>query len=80
MWFEIAGKNGEELSKFYNSTFGWDISPETNGILMCDPSIGQGIKAHILPTTDEMSFQNHVIIYISVDDLSDAIAGGKSWW
>lgn len=82
MWFEIAGKNGEKLSEFYRSLFGWEISPETNGIHLCDPSPDQGIKGHIFPTTDDMPYTNHVTIYISVEDLQAAVAkveskGGK---
>lgn len=82
MWFEIAGKNGEELSEFYRSLFGWEISPETNGVHLCDPSPDQGIKGHIFPTTDEMPYTNHVTLYISVDDLEASVAkvesnGGK---
>ena len=86
MWFEIAGKNGEELCEFYRSAFGWAVSPESNGVHLCDPSPDLGIKGHIFPSPDEMpttdQATNHVTIYISVEDLEASVAkvesnGGK---
>ena len=81
-WFEIAGKNAGELCEFYRTLFGWEISPETNGVHLCDPSPDEGIKGHIFPTSDDMPYTNHVTVYISVEDLHAAVRkvesnGGK---
>ncbi|MCY4403188.1 MAG: VOC family protein [Candidatus Poribacteria bacterium] len=82
MWFEIAGKNSGVLCEFYGSIFGWEVSPESNGVHLCEPSPDEGIKGHIFPTTDDMPTTNHVTLYISVDDLGASVAkveskGGK---
>ena len=82
MFFEIAGKNGEELCEFYSSIFDWEVSPETNNVHMCNTGSEEGIQGIIFPTTDDMPSTNHVTFYISVEDLEASVAkvesnGGK---
>ena len=83
MHFEIAGRNAESLSEFYNSAFDWDTSQSPSGIYALDPVSEHGIMGHILPTTDDMPVSNYVTIYIQVDDLQASLEkveslGGKT--
>ena len=82
MYFEIAGKNAESLSKFYNSAFDWNTDQNPNGNYALDPESDRGIIGHLLPTTDDMP-ANYVTIYIQVDDLQASLEkveslGGKT--
>ncbi len=82
MHFEIAGRDGESLSKFYSDAFGWNSSPDPSGIYELDPAAEQGIMGHILPTTDDMP-SNYVTVYIQVNDLQESLEtvenlGGKT--
>lgn len=78
MWFEIAGKNADELCEFYRTVFEWEISPEKSGIYLCETGSDEGIKGHIFPTTDEMPYTNQITFYISVNDLNEAVKNVKS--
>jgi uncharacterized protein len=65
-WFEITGKDGEALQRFYADVFGWEyqdapgdgnygmVSAENGGI-------GGGIG-------DAQDGQGHVTVYVEVDD------------
>ena len=82
MRFEIAGRDGEALSKFYSAAFDWNSNPKPSGIYELDPAVDQGIMGHILPTTDDMLSSNFVTVYIQVDDLQASLEkvenlGGK---
>lgn len=81
-FFEIAGREGEKLNEFYSSVFGWktEINPfgGTYNIHADD-----GIHGHIFPVTEEMGFNNHVTIYVEVDNLQSSLdqaedLGGKT--
>ena len=83
MHFEIAGRDGEALSKFYSAAFGWNSDPNPSGIYELDPAADQGIMGHILPTTDDMPSSNYVTVYIQVDNLQASLEkvenlGGKT--
>ena len=67
--FEISGRDGEALSKFYNSLFGWNINYNTHGIYSVDPESENGVDGHLFSTTDDMCSSNGVTIYIEVEDL-----------
>ena len=71
MWFEIAGRNADELCEFYRTVFEWEISPENSGVYLCETGSDEGIKGHIFPTTDEMPYTNQITFYISVNDLNE---------
>ncbi|MYF99640.1 VOC family protein [Candidatus Poribacteria bacterium] len=84
LFFEIAGKDGEMLRKFYTDMFGWTILPFgwstahfPNDILAIDPTPppleDEGIKGHIFPLSEDMDFSNRVSIFIQVDDLDETL-------
>ena len=67
-WFDIMGKDGEQLKKFYSSLFGWKINsdnPMNYGVT--DTDSGRGIGGGI--ATDEQG-QPSVTIYITVKDIN----------
>ena len=81
--FEISGRDGEVLSEFYSSLFGWNINDNTHGIYSVDPEVENGVDGHIFTTTDDTCSDNGVTIYIEVDDLQASLekvesCGGKS--
>ncbi|MCY4403189.1 MAG: hypothetical protein OXD54_11480 [Candidatus Poribacteria bacterium] len=84
MFFEIAGKNGETLRKFYTDMFGWTILPFgwktshfPNDIYAIDPTppplSDEGIKGHIYPLSEEMDFSNRISVFIQVENLEDTL-------
>lgn len=78
MNFEIAGSNGESLSEFYSSMFGWDITYHNKlGFYTVDPVSKSGIDGYIQPTTNDMP-PNYITIYIEVDDLEASLEKAES--
>ena len=82
IYFEIAGREGEKLNEFYTNVFGWktDVNP-FGGTYMIQAD--DGIHGHIFPVTEEMGFNNHVTIYVEVDNLQSSLdqaenLGGKT--
>ena len=80
--FEIAGKDGGSLQKYYDDLFGWKITThEASGYGMVDTqSDGQGVGGGIL--TSPMGTPM-VTFYVGVDDLDAALKkaeklGGKT--
>ena len=71
--FEISGRDGESLSEFYSSLFGWNINYNTHGVYSVDPASENGVDGHIFSTTDDMCSDNGVTIYIQVDDLQASL-------
>ena len=76
--FEISGKDGEALSEFYRSAFGWNINCNTHGIYSVDPESENGVDGHIFTTTDDTCSTNGVTIYIEVDDLQATLEKAES--
>jgi predicted enzyme related to lactoylglutathione lyase len=74
-WFEILGKDGAALQKFYADLFGWNIdaaNPMNYGMTQGqDGGIGGGIAA-------SQDGNSMVTVYISVDDLQAALDKAKS--
>jgi predicted enzyme related to lactoylglutathione lyase len=67
LWFEVVGKNGAELRKFYNRLFGWEIAAATGGsdygLVTADKGgIGGGVG------TSEDGGAGHVTFFVEVDD------------
>ncbi|MCG9128601.1 VOC family protein [Candidatus Poribacteria bacterium] len=81
-FFEIAGKEGEKLNKFYSTVFGWKIdSNPYGGTYMIEADAG--IHGHIFSESEEMGYNNHVTFYIEVDNLQSSLdkaeeLGGKT--
>ena len=71
--FEISGRDGEALSKFYSSLFGWNINYNTHSIYSVDPESENGVDGHIFSSTDDMCSDNGVTIYIQVEDLEASL-------
>lgn len=68
-YFEIAGKNVEDLKGFYSTVFDWKIQQAHSGSYTIDTQSDEGIQGHILPVTEEMGFSNMVSFYVEVEDL-----------
>jgi uncharacterized protein len=79
-WFEVVGKDGPELQKFYADAFGWQLQDPANmgyGMLM-QPE--QGIGGGVGQAPDG---NGHVTFYVEVDDPQAALdkieqLGGKT--
>jgi hypothetical protein len=79
-WFEVSGKDGKKLQKFYADLFGWKVdanNPQSYG--MVEPSEG-GIGGGISASQDGST---SVTVYVAVDDLQAALdkaekLGGKA--
>ena len=78
--FEVVGKDGEALQKFYGSVFGWDIDTNNPGgygmVRSPENSIAGGIGA----TPDGSA--GHVTFYVETEDPKATLAkveqlGGK---
>lgn len=76
--FEISGEDGETLSEFYRSLFGWNINYNTHGIYSVDPESENGVDGHIFSTTDDTCSTNGLTIYIEVDDLQESLEKAES--
>jgi predicted enzyme related to lactoylglutathione lyase len=74
-WFEILGKDGAALQKFYGDLFGWKIdaaNPMNYGMVEGkDGGIGGGI-------TGAQDQKSQVTVYVSVDDLQATLDRAKS--
>jgi predicted enzyme related to lactoylglutathione lyase len=73
-WFEILGKDGASLQKFYGDLFGWKVdaaNPMNYGMVEGkDGGIGGGIAA-------AQDGKPAVTVYISVDDLQSTLDKAK---
>jgi predicted enzyme related to lactoylglutathione lyase len=75
-WFEITGKDGPKLQKFYRDLFGWPIdanNPMNYGMFQAggDHAIGGGISA-------SQDGSSQLTVYVDVDDLQAALDKAKS--
>ncbi len=66
-WFEITGKDGAALQRYYRDLFGWQIQDAGDGsgygLVAADRGIGGGIgTSHDGP--------GHVTLYVEVDDVA----------
>jgi predicted enzyme related to lactoylglutathione lyase len=67
VWFEVLGKNGGELRRFYSSVFGWEIqnaSSDANYGLVMGENGGIGGGAG----QSQDGGDGHVTVFIEVDD------------
>ena len=69
-WFEISGKDGGALQKFYSDLFGWNVdasNPMQYGMVEGkDGGIGGGITA-------SQDGSAGLTVYVSVDDLQASL-------
>lgn len=67
VWFEVVGKDGPALQRFYSSLFGWEVSDAGDGsgyglVGANPPGIGGGIGS------SQDGGPGHVSVYVEVDD------------
>jgi uncharacterized protein len=80
LWFEVVGKDGGKLQKFYRDVFGWQIAPadgdETYGLVTApDGGIGGAVG-------QSREGDGHVTVFVEVDNPADYLkkiekAGGN---
>lgn len=80
LWFEVVGKDGGKLQKFYKDVFGWQIAgadgDETYGLVTAaDGGIGGAVG--------QSSDEGHVTFFVEVDDCAGYLkaiekAGGQT--
>ena len=65
LWFEVVGKDGGKLQKFYKDVFGWQIAGADG-----DPTYGLVTKADggIGGAVGQSSDDGHGTVFIEVDD------------
>ena len=69
LWFEVVGKDGGELRKFYSKLFGWEIASATGDtdyglVSAANGGIGGGVGA------SQDGGPGHVTFFVEVDDPS----------
>lgn len=80
--FEVIGKDGEKLQRYYSELFGWEIdanNPMGYGIVQRDGNVsdeGVGIGGGI--ATAPEGYDGHVTFYIGVPDVEAALAKAES--
>jgi uncharacterized protein len=67
LWFEVVGKNGAELKKFYSKLFGWNFTDAGDGsdyalVAAADGGIGGGVGS------SQDGGDGHVTFFAEVDD------------
>jgi uncharacterized protein len=81
-WFEVVGKDGEKLRKFYSDLFGWKIEGAQGDMDygLVSPANG-GIGGGVGKSQD--GGEGHVTFFVEVDDPAATLArveklGGKT--
>jgi uncharacterized protein len=82
VWFEVVGKDGVKLRKFYSDLFGWKIEGATGDmdyglVTAANGGIGGGVGS------SQDGGAGHVTVFIEVDDPTAYLAkaeklGGKT--
>ena len=81
--FEVIGKDGDKLQKYYGELFGWDIQTdnemnygmvnrESNVTADGTPGIGGGVAG------GPPGYDGHVTFYVAVPDVEAALAKAES--
>jgi uncharacterized protein len=80
--FEIVGKDGEALKRYYSELFGWEIdsnNPMKYGTIQREGNLnadGAGIGGGI--TGGPEGYDGHVTFYVQVPDVEAALAQAES--
>jgi predicted enzyme related to lactoylglutathione lyase len=80
--FEIVGKDGEKLQRYYAELFGWEIdsnNPMGYGIVAREGNTnadGVGIGGGVGPVPE--GYDGHVTFYVEVPDVEAALAQAES--
>jgi hypothetical protein len=77
--WEIGGRDGVKMARFYEDLFGWNAQPAGGGYWLIPPEL-PGIGGGLLQTEDPIP--PHVTIYVQVEDLEAtldhaALLGGR---
>lgn len=75
IWFEVMGKDGGALSKFYSDLFGWKIDPAPNDYFLATTD-GEMAAGGI--GTDPSGGTGHVTFYAHTDDLQASLDKAES--
>jgi uncharacterized protein len=81
--FEVIGKDGDKLRKYYSELFGWEIDSNNEmnyGMVARDsnlaadgnPGIGGGVAG------GPPGYEGHVTFYVAVPDVEEALAKAES--
>jgi predicted enzyme related to lactoylglutathione lyase len=80
--FEVVGKDGDKLKKYYSELFGWEIDSNNEmsyGMVSREGNqapdglgIGGGIGA------GPPGYEGHVTFYVAVDDIEEALQKAES--
>jgi len=80
--FEVIGKDGEKLQRYYSDLFGWEIdanNPMNYGIVQRDANVnpeGIGIGGGVGQGPE--GYEGHVTFYVEVSDVEAALAKAES--
>ena len=74
VWFEVAGRDLDTLSKFYSELFHWKVNADNpTGYGMVDTGGSGGVQGGIFGGADT----EYVSFYVQVPDLKGAAATGR---
>jgi len=80
--FEVVGKDGEKLQKYYSGLFGWDIQGDNEmnyGMVAREGNVGNdgvGIGGGIGQGPE--GYDGHVTFYVAVPDVEAALQKAES--
>ena len=80
--FEVIGKDGKKLQKYYSDLFGWEIqsdNPLNYGIVSREGNTnadGAGIGGGVGQTPD--GYDGHLTFYVEVPDVEATLANAES--
>jgi hypothetical protein len=80
--FEVIGKDGEALQRYYADLFGWEIdakNPMNYGVVQRDGNVapdGTGIGGGV--GVGPEGYDGHVTFYVAVPDVEAALARAES--
>ena len=80
--FEVIGKDGAALQRYYSEFFGWEIDAENEmnyGIISREGNTapdGMGIGGGVAGGPD--GYEGHVTFYVAVPDIEAALAKAES--
>ena len=79
--FEVIGKDGAALQRYYSELFGWEIdanNPMNYGIVAREANVdsdGVGIGGGVGQGPD--GYDGHATFYVGVDDVEEALANAE---
>ena len=74
--FEVVGKDGDKLQKYYSELFGWEINSDNPMNYGMVEKEGEGIGGGVGQGPD--GYGGHVTFYVAVPDVEAALAKAES--